>query len=74
MKDLIYDYNKLKGRIKEKIGTQEHFAKTIQISNTSLSLKISNKRQWTQAEINRACRVLEIPDEEISDYFFTLKV
>jgi hypothetical protein len=71
---LKYDYSKLKGKIKEKFGTQEDFAKALSISNTSLSYKITSKRQWTQNEIKKACELLGIEGREIRAYFFTLKV
>ena len=39
----IYDYSKLKGRIKEYFATQSGFAQKLRISDTSLSNLIRTK-------------------------------
>ena len=70
----MYNLNKLKGRIIEKFGTQRNFAKAMGMSERTLSLKLDNQVDWKQSEIVKACELLEIPKEEIADYFFTLKV
>lgn len=70
----MFDYSKLKGKIKEVFGTQEAFAKAMGLSGVSLSSKLNNVTQFTQVEINRACELLSIPVEYISVYFFTEKV
>lgn len=70
----MYNLNKLKGRIIEKFGTQGSFAKAMGMSERTLSLKLDNQVDWKQSEIVKACELLEIPKEEIVDYFFTLKV
>lgn len=70
----MYNLNKLKGRIIEKFGTQGNFAKAIGMSERTVSLKLDNQVDWKQSEIVKACELLEIPKEEIADYFFTLKV
>lgn len=70
----MYNLNKLKGRIIEKFGTQGNFAKAMKMSERTLSLKLDNQVDWKQSEIVKACELLEIPKEEIADYFFTLKV
>ena len=38
-----YTYNKLRGRIIEKYGTQEKFARELGVSKNSLSLKMNGK-------------------------------
>ena len=70
----MYDYSKLIGRIIEKCGTQYNFAKQMNLSERSISLKLSEKVEFKQSEIEKACSVLQIPKTEIMDYFFTLKV
>ena len=40
---MVYNYNKLRGKIKEKCGTQEIFAKKMEIGRTSISQKLNNK-------------------------------
>lgn len=70
----MFDYSKLKGKIKEVFGTQSAFAKAMGLSSVSLSSKLNNLTQFTQVEINRACELLSIPAEFIPVYFFTEKV
>ena len=55
-----YDYRKLRGRIKEKYGTQSEF-----------SNKLNNIVDWGQEEIENIIIALEIPYTDIQDYFFT---
>lgn len=66
------NFNKLRGRIKEKLGTESLFAKKIGISAVSLSSRFSGKTFFTAEEIYKACKksVLDIPKEEIGEYFF----
>lgn len=66
------DFSKLRGRIKEKLGSEARFAKCIGISAVSLSYTFSKKRYFSSAEIQKACKkeVLDIPKEEIGEYFF----
>jgi plasmid maintenance system antidote protein VapI len=72
--DYIFDYSKLKGKIKEVFDTQENFAKAMELSHTSISYKLNNQREFTQKEINKAASLLGIADNEITAYFFTLEV
>lgn len=67
-----YNYSKLLGRIVEKVGTQGAFAEKMELSERSVSLKLNGKTGWKQAEIARACVILEIRDEEIHSYFFAI--
>lgn len=69
-----YDYSKLDGAITEKCGTRANFAKLINLSERSVSLKMNGKLGWKQAEIRRACEILCISPVDIPSYFFTLKV
>ena len=71
---MAFDYSKLRGKIREMFETQSKFAKAMGISSVSLSAKLNNTVQFTQAEINKACELLSIPTEFIPIYFFTEKV
>jgi hypothetical protein len=71
---MTFDYSKLRGKIREMVGTEGKFAKFMDMSTTSLSEKLNNKVEFTQKEIERAVELLKIPKEEISVYFFTVKV
>ena len=71
---MLYDYSKLKGRIVEKCGTQRDFAKAMNLSYRSISLKLNNKVAWSQDDIQKAMEVLSFEPEEIQNYFFAIKV
>lgn len=66
-----YDYRKLRGRIKEKFGTQSIFAKEIGLSDVSVSNKLNNNVDWGQEEIEKIISVLDIAYSDIHSYFFT---
>jgi hypothetical protein len=69
-----YNYSKLNGKIKEVFGTQSAFAKAMEMGQTSLSLKLNNKAEWSQDEMERAMDLLSIPRQSVRTYFFTHKV
>lgn len=66
-----YDYRKLRGRIREKFGTQAEFSKIIGLSEVSVSNKLNNVVDWGQEEMENAISALEIPYSDIHAYFFT---
>ena len=68
-----YDYSKLEGRIVEKLGTRENFAKSLGITTKSISEKLNNKTIWKQPEISKAMELLSISGEDIESYFFKKK-
>ncbi|OFO55632.1 DUF739 family protein [Nosocomiicoccus sp. HMSC059G07] len=68
------DYSKLNGAIIEKFGTQYNFAKAMNLSERSISLKLNGKVTWKDTEIIKAKELLDIPVEEIHSYFFNYKV
>lgn len=74
MKKKIFDYSKLKGKIKEVFETQEAFATAMLMSTVTLSAKLNNKISWTQEEMNLACDLLSVPYEFIPVLFFAEKV
>ena len=65
-----YNYSKLLGRIKERGLTQEQLAKEIGKNKSTISAKINNQFSFTQDEMDAICRVLDIPNDEIGEYFF----
>lgn len=71
---MAWDYNKLRGKIKEMFGTQDQFAEAIGIGRVSLSQRLNNQLEWTQEEMLKSCDALKIDYTEIPTYFFTLKV
>lgn len=71
IKDPVFDYSKLLGRIKEICGTNERFAEAIGLGRGSLSKSLNNKREFTQPEMLISAQVLDFPVSEIPVYFFT---
>ena len=65
-----FNHSKLKGRIVEKYGTQSAFAKAIGWSSSQISMRMKNQIQFDAEDIYLICNVLDIPGEEINDYFF----
>lgn len=68
-----YNYNKLRGKIREVFGTQEKFAVAIGISVPALSQRLTNKTKFTQDEILKSCDSLGIDSADIADYFLRTK-
>ena len=69
-----FNYNKLRGRIRENGLTQEEVAKQINVNPATLSLKLNNASEFTQSEIRSICDLLDISGRDLSDYFFTCLV
>lgn len=70
----MFDYQKLKGRIVEKYGSQSAFANVIGLTKQSVSLKLNNGIGFSQSEVLHWCELLDIENDQISEYFFRIKV
>ena len=70
---MVYDYSKLEGKIIEKFGTRESFAKDLGITTKSIYDKLNNKTIWKQPEISKAMDLLSISGKDIELYFFKKK-
>lgn len=71
----MFDYSKLRGRIREKFGSEKKFAEALGVSNVSVSNKFNKKDGGlSQETILKWAELLEIPKEKIGVYFFTPKV
>lgn len=70
---MSYNHNKLRGKIKEIIGSEVEFAKLLGISQTTLSAKLNNKTDFTRTEILRITEELKLSQEEFYDVFFLKK-
>lgn len=70
MSEPHYEYNKLRGRIYEKYGSQKEFAKALGISENSFSLKMNCKTGFSQADMIACAELLDIPADEYGQYFF----
>jgi hypothetical protein len=66
-----YSYNKLRGRIVEKFGSQEKFAIYIGISSTSLSKKMTGATCISQKDIDKWSELLDIDKKDYGIYFFS---
>lgn len=71
---MSFNYNRLRGRIIEKYGTQYEFAKAMGWSERTLSLKMNGIRVWKQTDICRAIQLLELDSKDIVPYFFNCEV
>lgn len=65
-----YSYDKLRGRIIEKYGSQEKYAEVLRISTNSLSKKMTGKTGFSQKDIALWSNLLEIDKSEYGEYFF----
>lgn len=76
MEKVKYNYNKLKGRIKEYFGTYENFALSLGISATSINNKLSDNmpNTFSQDEIFYSIQRLNIQPNELIDIFFNQEV
>ena len=70
--EVLNDYVK-EGKIIEKFGTRESFAKASGITAKSIYDKLNNKTIWKQPEISKAMDLLSISGEDIELYFFKQK-
>lgn len=71
---MAFNYNKLRGRIVEIYGSQTEFAKAMQWSERTLSLKMNGKIPWKQTDIVNAVRLLGLSESDIQEYFFAVEV
>lgn len=65
-----FKYNKLRGRIIEKYGTQEKFAKAVNISPNALSRKMTGKIGLSQEDILEWSPLLDIEPSEYGSFYF----
>lgn len=66
-----YKYDRLRGRIIERYGSQEKFAEIIGISSNSMSKKMNGKTGFSQRDIVRWSELLGIDKSDYSEYFFS---
>ncbi|MBD5543758.1 MAG: DUF739 family protein [Lachnospiraceae bacterium] len=65
-----YAYKKLKGRIKEVFGTQAAFAESVGLSKNSVSKKLTGKTEFTQSDIEKWAKLLNIERKDFGEFFF----
>lgn len=64
-----YLYPALCGKIREKYRTQGNMANAIGMNPSTLSAKLSGKTQWSFADVEKICRILDIPMAEAPNFF-----
>lgn len=69
----MFDFSKLIFRIKRYYKSITRFAVAMDRSRQNISNKLNNRTEWTSDEIYEACKLLEIKQNDIGEYFFTLK-
>lgn len=70
-----YNFNKLKGKIKEVYKTQNDFAVAMNMTPKTLSSKLNNTTDFSSKEIVNAFKLLGITSaSEAWNIFFTRKV
>lgn len=70
-----YNFDKLKGKIKEVFNTQNDFAEAMGIAPNTLSSKLNNQFDFSSNEISKAVDLLKINSaEEAWTIFFTKQV
>lgn len=70
----MYDFSELNFLIIKNCKTKRKFAELMGLSERSIYLKLDNKREFKPSEIDRACNILGIRENQINYYFFTKKV
>lgn len=65
-----YSYDKLRGRIIEKYGSQENYAKKLGLSVNSVSKKMNGKSGFSQKDMIRWAELLDIDTDDYGSYFF----
>ena len=71
---MSFNYSKLLGKMKEKGITQCELAKAINTTTPTLNMKLNNNSRFRQDEIFNICNTLDIPCDELGEYFFKEKV
>lgn len=66
-----YNYDKLRGKIKEVCGTEGTYATKLGVSRTSISHRLNGRLEFSQAEIDKSVDVLNLKAIDIPEYFFT---
>ena len=66
----MFDYQRLKMKIKSVYKTQSRMAEAIGISRPTLNLKLSGKAEWRQYEMFKVLRLLGEPIDRIAMYFY----
>jgi hypothetical protein len=65
-------YAKLRGAIRERLGSEGVLAVKLGMNPVTLSKKLNGKTDWKKNEIEKTLEYLVIPRSEVYDYFFAI--
>lgn len=69
----MFDYDKLRGRIKEILGSEKEYANKMGMSQQTTSSKLNGETSFTDKQIYQTCEILKINLDYIPLYFFKVK-
>ena len=69
-----FDYSVLRGKIRERYGSEKALASVVGMDRATLSMKLNNRREFTQMEICKIMDALQEDKSMASRYFFTPKL
>lgn len=70
---MAINYSYIRGKIREKYGTEGSFAKSIGVTAPYLSEVLTNKRPMSRVLMEKCIKALDIQKNEIGKSFFTTK-
>jgi hypothetical protein len=68
------EFKELKLKILREFDNQQNFANVIGMHITSLNQRLNGKVEWKISEVEKACNLLHIENNDIALYFFSQKV
>jgi DNA-binding XRE family transcriptional regulator len=69
----MYNYNKLKGLIKQYFNTQERYAQYLGIGKTTLTSRLNGDTYFTQQEIEKSIKAFNLTTTEDIELTFFAK-
>ena len=60
----------IRKKIKQEYGTIQAFAEAFGKTSTTMCKKLNGTLEWKSDEIEKACKLLHIPIEQVGEYFF----
>jgi len=70
---IVFDYSKLRGRIREVFHTETRFARELGISKVSLSAKLNGRQNFSLNEISKMSHIFNLKEKEMFEFFFHQK-
>lgn len=69
--DVPYKYDKLRGRIIEKFGSQAKYAEALGVSEVTVSRKMNGNVGFSQRDMKQWGELLDISESDFGEYFFS---